>query len=171
MTAAGLLLLVLLALSLLLRGGSRLLVGRSARPQDVVHADVGQNERLLVSHRHQLVGQPDYILEERGELIPMERKSRTLTAFGPYDGERLQLAAYCLLLEEHTGRPVHRGRLEYRNRTVDVPFDAALRAALLETLHELKQLRRAREVRRNHSQPARCRGCGFRQRCADSLSS
>jgi len=28
---------------------------------------------------------------------------------------------------------VRSGRLEYRNRTVDVPFDGALRAALLET--------------------------------------
>jgi CRISPR-associated exonuclease Cas4 len=127
-----------------------------------VHIDTGPNDRILTSHRYKLTGQPDYIFEEHGERFPMERKSRELDARGPYDGERLQLAAYCLLLEEHTGRPVRRGRLEYRNRALDIPFDSALRA--------IPPLRGAHTVRRNHSSAARCRGCGFRRRCSDSLA-
>jgi len=162
--------LLLVALALFLHARARTLVGRSARPQEVVHIDTGRNDQTLTSHRYHLTGRPDYILEERGERFPMERKSRALTSAGPYDGERLQLAAYCLLLEEHSGRPVRRGRLEYRNRTLDIPFDAALRAALLETLEHVQQHRRAPDVRRSHANPARCRACGFRPRCSDSLS-
>jgi CRISPR-associated exonuclease Cas4 len=164
--------LILLALALLLRWLARQFVGPSTRPQDVVHVDTGENDRVLTSHRYRLTGQPDYILEERGERFPMERKSRDLDARGPYDGERLQLAAYCLLLEEETGTPVRRGRLQYRNRTLDIPFDAALRAALLATLHDLQRQRGAQDVRRNHASAARCRGCGcgFRHRCSDSLA-
>lgn len=97
-------------------------------------------------------------------------RSRPLDARGPYEGERLQLAAYCLLLEEQTGQPVRRGRLEYRNRAIDIPFDAALRAALLESLRQLQQHQQARDVRRSHSHAARCRSCGFRTRCSDALS-
>jgi hypothetical protein len=61
--------------------------------------------------------------------------------------------------------------LEYRNRAIDIPFDSALRAALLETLRDIQPLRGAHTVRRNHSSIARCRGCGFRDRCSDSLAS
>jgi CRISPR-associated exonuclease Cas4 len=164
------LLITVLLLALLLRWLARQLVGPSTRPQDVVHVDTGPNDRILTSHRYKLTGQPDYILEEHGERFPMERKSRDLDARGPYDGERLQLAAYCLLLEEQTGIPVRCGRLEYRNRTLDIPFDSALRTALLETLRELQPLRGAHSVRRNHSSAARCRGCGCRRECSDSLA-
>ena len=163
-------LITVLILALFLRWLARQFVGPSARPQDVVHADTGENDRILTSHRYKLTGQPDYILEEDGERFPMERKSRDLDARGPYDGERLQLAAYCRLLEEHTGQPVRRGRLQYRNRTLDIPFDRALRAALLETLRDIQPLRDAHNVSRNHRSVGRCRGCGFRQRCTDSLA-
>jgi CRISPR-associated exonuclease Cas4 len=162
--------LVLLALAVGLRGLARQFVGRSAQPQDVVHVDAGENDRILTSHRYYLTGRPDYLLEEDGERFPMERKSRELDGRGPHDGERLQLAAYCLLLEEQIGRPVRHGRLEYRNRAIDVPFDRALRAALLETLRDLQALREASDVRRDHTSAGRCRGCGFRRRCSDSLA-
>jgi CRISPR/Cas system-associated exonuclease Cas4 (RecB family) len=70
----------------------------------------------------------------------------------------------------HRATAVRRGRLEYRNRTLDIPFDSALRAALLETLRDLHPLRGAHTVRRNHSSAASCRGCGFRHQCSDSLA-
>jgi CRISPR-associated exonuclease Cas4 len=170
MSGGILVVLILLALALYWRAQARRLVGRSARPEQVVHVDTGRNDRTLTSHRYGLTGRPDFLLEENGECFPMERKSRHLTDRGPYDGERLQLAAYCLLLEEDTAQPVRRGRLEYVNRTVDIPFDTALRAALLETLDALKQHQHARDVRRSHAHPARCCACGFRARCAESLS-
>ena len=68
--------------------------------------------------------------EHDGELIPAERKSRKVSAAGTYEGEILQLAAYCLLVEEHYGRPVLTGRLLYQNRSVDVPFDEHFRTKL-----------------------------------------
>jgi CRISPR-associated exonuclease Cas4 len=103
-------LVTLLVVALFLRWLARQFVNRSARPQDVVLVDTGPNNRVLTSHRYKLTGRPDYILEEHGERFPMERKSRDLDARGPYDGERPQLTANCLLLEEQTGTPVHRGR-------------------------------------------------------------
>jgi len=88
-------LITVLVVALFLRWLARQLVGRSARPQDVVHVDTGPNDRVLTSHRYKLTGQPDYILEEHGERFPMEHKSRDLDARGPYDGERLPLAGRC----------------------------------------------------------------------------
>ena len=97
---------------------------------DVLYSDGDTTADVLVSNAHRLVGKPDYILERDSELIPVERKSRKLSTAGAYEGEILQLAAYCLLVEEHYGRPVLTGRLLYQNRSVDVPFDEHLRTKL-----------------------------------------
>jgi CRISPR-associated exonuclease Cas4 len=136
----------------------------------ILYTDTEANREILTSDRYNLSGKADYILEEHGELIPVERKSRAVNSRGAYDSERLQLAAYCLLVEERFRQPVRRGRLQYQNGSLDIPFDAALRAALLSTLREIQQRRTIHDVRRSHHSPARCRGCGFRERCTDSLA-
>jgi len=123
----------------------------------------------LVSDRHALTGRPDYILKDGEELVPIERKSREVTSTGAHEGELLQLAAYCLLVEEHFGKPVHREQLQYANRTLEFPFDQALRAKLFSAMQELREASRLSNVPRSHNNPGRCRRCGFRRTCKDSL--
>src|ERR1039457_6600391 len=79
---------------------------------------VNSADEVLVSHRHGLTGKPDYISREGEELIPVEQKSRVISSAGPYEGEILQLAAYCLLVEGRFGKPVRRGQLLYQNRSM-----------------------------------------------------
>jgi CRISPR-associated exonuclease Cas4 len=138
---------------------------------EVVYWDGGAAAEVLVSHQHGLTGKPDYIRREGEELIPVEQKSRFISAAGAYEGEILQLAAYCLLVEERFGKPVRRGQLLYQNRSVEIPFDDELRVRLLDALAELKSADVMSDVPRSHNSPARCRGCGFRQACRDSLAS
>jgi CRISPR-associated exonuclease Cas4 len=138
---------------------------------EILYSDAGRSTvDLLVSDRYQLIGRPDYVLEEGGERIPVERKDRMLNHSGPHESERLQLAAYCLLLEERDSRPVHRGRLQYQNTSVDIPFDEALRRKLLATLAAIQASADLADVRRRHSSPARCRGCAFAVQCTESLA-
>lgn len=155
------------------------LVGASGRwrgsvfglSDEVLYSDAGQSTvDLLVSDRYQLIGRPDYVLEEGAERIPVERKDRLLTHSGPHESERLQLAAYCLLIEERDGAPVNRGRLQYLNTSLDVPFDAALRLKLLATLAAIQKSADLADVRRSHPSPARCLGCAFRMQCTESLA-
>jgi CRISPR-associated exonuclease Cas4 len=124
----------------------------------------------LVSHQHSLTGKPDYIRREGEEWIPVEQKSRVVSAAGPYEGELPQIAANCLLVEERFGKPVRRGQLLYQNRSVEIPFDDELRVRLLDALAELKSADVMSDVPRSHNSPARCRGCGFRQPCRDSMA-
>jgi CRISPR-associated exonuclease Cas4 len=168
MTAFILVSIVLLLSAWLLRRQARAQIGQSLSGR-ILYTDTEANGEILTSDRFNLRGKPDYILEEHGELIPVERKSRPVHSCGAYDSERLQLAAYCLLVEERYGKPVRRGRLQYPNGSLDIAFDAALRAALLSTLNEIQQRRTIQDVRRSHHSPARCRGCGFRERCTDAL--
>jgi CRISPR-associated exonuclease Cas4 len=159
------------ALGVLLRASAKSQGGAFDLSEEILFTDSGRSTAdLLVSDRYQLIGRPDYVLEERGERIPVERKDRMLTHSGPHESERLQLAAYCLLLEEREGRPVNRGQLQYQNTTVDVTFDEALRRKLIATLAAMQVSADLAEVRRSHSSPARCLGCALRMRCTESLA-
>lgn len=161
----------ILVLAFLLRRHAAKRLAALGLAGEVIYSDDGAVDEVLVSHRHGLTGKPDYISREGEELIPVERKSRSVSATGAYEGELLQLAAYCLLVEERFGKPVRRGKILYQNRSLEILFDDQLRTRLLDSVAELKSAEEMSDVARSHSSPARCRGCGFRQICRDSLAS
>ncbi len=125
-------------------------------------------DQPLMSYRYGLVGKPDYLLETRAGLIPVELKP-SRRAKTPYAGDLMQLAAYCLLVEDATQQAPPYGLLRYATHTFRMPYTAAVRADLLALLDELRQDRDADEVARSHQQAARCRGCGFYTQCEDRL--
>ena len=161
----------ILVLAFFLRRHARKRLAAQGLAGEVIYSDYGAVDEVLVSHRHGLTGKPDYIRKEGEELIPVERKSRTISAASAHEGEILQLAAYCLLVEERFGKRVQRGQLLYQNRSVEIPFDDQLRGRLHDAVAELKSAEVMSDVARSHNSPARCRGCGFRQACRDSLAS
>lgn len=137
----------------------------------VVIADTSswrQIDRPLMSRRYNLVGKPDYVIATRAGEIPIEvkpgRKART-----PYASDLMQLAAYCLLVEETTGRAPPYGLLRYAGDTFKLRYTAAVRAELLALLADLQADREADDVARSHREAARCRGCGFVDICDQAL--
>jgi len=155
---------------LLLSGATRrktgLPVGR------VTYADTGawnRCERPLFSNRHGLTGRPDYLVRAREGVVPVEVKSGAAPK-QPYPGHVLQLAAYCLLVEEQGGRTPPHGILKYNDRAFEVDYTPALRAELLDTLDAIRRDLHARDVERSHNEPGRCRGCGYRDRCDQHLA-
>jgi len=137
-----------------------------ALPGEVVYRDEPGAE-TLVSHRYQIVGRPDYVTRGKRGLVPVEVKSRACGAHGPYPGERAQLLAYCLLAEEALGERVAAGDLRYRDRTVSVPFRDRERREITALLQAMEG---DRDAHRSHDQAARCRRCGFRDRCDEALT-
>jgi CRISPR-associated exonuclease Cas4 len=87
----------------------------------------------------------------------------------PYDSHRLQLAAYCLLVEEAMGERPPYGLIRYRDRTFRVDYTGALREELLRVLEAMRRDLACGEAHRSHSIPARCRACGFRSICEEAL--
>ena len=161
----------ILVLAFLLRRHAQRRLATLDLAGEVVYWDDGAAAEVLVSHQHGLTGKPDYIRREGEELIPVEQKSRFISAAEAYEGEILQLAAYCLLVEERFGKPVRRGQLLYQNRSLKILYDDQLRARLFDAVAELRSAEAMDDVPRSHNSPARCRGCGFRQACRDSLAS
>lgn len=151
---------LLLLLWLFLRNRAAIL------PGEVVYQDT-HGQPTLVSRQYHLTGRPDYVTHDGRGLIPIEVKSRACGRRGPYPGERAQLLAYCLLVEEQFGGTVHAGVLQYRNRNVTVPFGDKERHEIIALLKEVDAVR---DPRRSHGQAARCRACGFSGDCAEALA-
>lgn len=137
----------------------------------VVYSDTGKEEAVLeplISHRHGLVGKPDYLVELSGAgrriVVPLEVKSRRQPP-APDPGHILQLATYCLLIEEvYEHRPPY-GYLRYADTTVKVDYTDDLRRAVLESAAAIRKARSAANVARSHQDPERCRRCGYIESC------
>jgi CRISPR-associated exonuclease Cas4 len=82
----------------------------------------------------------------------------------------MQLAAYCLLVEESTGQAPPYGLLRYADHTFRLAYTPAVRAELLALLDEMRDLLDAPDCARSHDEPRRCAGCGFAPVCDEALS-
>lgn len=122
----------------------------------------------LVDHRWRIAGRPDYLLEQNGVYIPVEVKP-TRRARQPYDSDRLQLAAYCRLVEARYGKRPPYGILRYANDSFEIPYTPELEQLLLHTLELMAEAERQGIAHRSHEQPARCRSCSQRTGCDEAL--
>jgi CRISPR-associated exonuclease Cas4 len=165
--------LALIALALALLAAGALLRRRTGLPWGrVVADDVGAGRELarpLYARRYGLTGKPDYLIERRGVSIPVEVKPGRRSP-RPYDSDLMQLAAYCLLVEESTGVAPPYGLLRYADATFRLPYTDAVRERLIDTLEEMRDLLEADDAARSHDEARRCAGCGFRDLCEDSLA-
>lgn len=138
----------------------------------VTYVDTGawqRCERPLFSNHHRLTGRPDYLVRSREGLIPVEVKSGSAPQ-QPYPAHVLQLAAYCLLVEEQEGRSPPYGILKYRDQAFEIDYTPALRAELLDVLDDMRRDLGARSVDRSHDEAGRCQGCGYRDQCDQRLA-
>lgn len=140
-------------------------------PGAVIYSDTGKEEAVLeplVSQRHGLVGKPDYLVEVSGGgkrlVVPLEVKSRKRPP-APDPGHLLQLATYCLLVEDIYGqRPPH-GYLRYADTTLKIDYTDELRAAVLTSAVAIRKARSAQDVPRSHQDARRCQSCGYLDSC------
>jgi CRISPR-associated exonuclease Cas4 len=118
---------------------------------------------LLRSDRYRITGRPDELRRTAdGRLIPIEFKSRASPRYGAPRSHRIQVAAYCLLVEETTGAAPPYGVLRYGDGgEVRVPWDRAARAELL----ALRSAMARRYDGRATPSVARCARCPWREVC------
>jgi CRISPR-associated exonuclease Cas4 len=79
------------------------------------------------------------------------------------------LAAYCLLVEKTYGKRPPYGIIHYPGRDFAVDYTARLESALLDQLAEMRRDELRSSVPRSHEEAARCRRCGFKKVCDQSL--
>jgi CRISPR-associated exonuclease Cas4 len=138
----------------------------------VIYSDTrawGKLEQPLFSGDLGLAGKPDYLVRHGETIIPVEVKSGR-TPEAPYDSHIFQVAAYCLLVEKTYGKRPPYGIIHYPKRDFAVDYTPQLESAALDYLAEIKRDQMRSNVPRSHEDAARCRACGFRKVCDQSLA-
>ncbi len=131
-------------------------------------ADWRAPEKPLYDPTLELVGRPDYLVEQGGMIIPIEVKARP-APLAPYDSHIYQLMAYCLLVERIYGRRPAYGILHYTDMDFAIEYTPEREKALLELLSEMQRDRLRATISRSHEDPSRCLRCGFRSICQEKL--
>lgn len=124
---------------------------------------VGHPAPVLRAPRWKLAGRPDMVREAAdGTLFPVELKSGPAPRRGPPRSHRVQVEAYCLLLEEATGRSPPFGVLRYGDgEEFRVPWGARERAELWALRRELDRPYDGRAT----PSAGRCGRCRWRGAC------
>jgi len=127
-----------------------------------------QRSDPLYAPRLRLAGKPDYVVRVGPSLVPVEVKPGR-RASQPYESDVLQLMAYCLLVEETSGRRPDYGLLCYKTHTFRLAYDGRLRGLVLDTVDQMRRDLLRHDVHPNHADPSRCRFCGYAQDCGQRL--
>jgi CRISPR-associated exonuclease Cas4 len=137
----------------------------------VLYSDTGQRRELtelLYADDLSLVGKPDYLVESKEGLVPVEVKSGR-TPSKPFDSHIYQLVAYCLLVQRNYRRRPPYGIIRYPQRSFAIEFTRDLEAQVLELLADMRSSLGLGEMHRSHDQVGRCKACGFGQLCDQRL--
>ena len=140
-------------------------------PGTVVYTDAGRRHpgRPLVSHRYRLAGRPDYLVNTGHGVVPVELKSARCPLSGPRDGDVAQVLAYCVLVEDVLAVRVPHAIIQYSDARHTVTYGPAEREAILALLADMRESRRHSDLHRSHSNRSRCKACGYKATCGETL--
>jgi len=151
-------------------------IARAAREKfgatrgEVAYVDHPQTRpELFVSERYGLRGRPDYVIAEGDHLIPVEVKTGR-TPRGPLFSHILQVGAYCLLVEEKTGKPPPHGIIKYEGASHEIEYNDDMRRLVVGKLDAMRAALAKGEAHRNHQRPGKCIHCSRREGCPERLA-
>ena len=136
---------------------------------EITYVDNPKKEpEMLKSEKYNLRGRPDFILEREGKGVPVEVKTGRVPK-GPFFSHIIQIAAYCLLIEEETGSPPPYGIVRYGDTEFEVDYDEDLKELLISKLEDMREILKTKDVHRNHNRKGKCKNCSRRDLCPESL--
>jgi CRISPR-associated exonuclease Cas4 len=137
----------------------------------VISSDVSLTTRgkRMRSEKYGLSGTPDYIVDTPRGPVPVEVKP-TRTDSEPHESHILQVLAYCVLLEETTGKRPPYGLLKYSAETFRIDYNRETRGNLLAVVEAMRADAANKEVHRSHDVPGKCWACVYRTVCEESLA-
>jgi len=136
---------------------------------DISYIDTEERKpKLFLSDKYGLSGRPDYVLLVGDEHIPVELKTGRVPR-GPLFSHILQVAAYCVLLEEEFGKPPPHGIIRYGSVENEIEYDESLKHLILSKMDEMRGLLKTGDAHRNHNKPGKCKFCSRRSICPERL--
>jgi CRISPR-associated exonuclease Cas4 len=133
---------------------------------ELVYEDADGQGEPLSSSAFPLIGKPDYVVQAPdGRPIPVELKLMVQNASAPYSNHMVQVAAYCLILEDYFEQPPTHGILRYADREVVVEYTPALRKKVIRLLNEMERCSEKQPPPLTKQRAAKCRPCAFQPVC------
>ena len=138
---------------------------------DIAYIDSKKKKpKLFVSERHGLSGRPDFVLLVENEHIPVELKTGRVPR-GPLFSHIMQVATYCILMEDEFGDPPSHGLIRYGQVEYEVDYEEGLKDLVLSKAVEMRQfMKSGGGVHRNHNKAGKCRHCSRRAVCPEKLA-
>jgi len=124
-----------------------------------------ERERTVISQRLGLVGSMDKLIRTEDEHIPCIIKTGRCPAYSVWKRDRMQLAAYAMLLEDAYNTTVQRGFVEYI-RAPEVRTSVIKkgdRALALQTAKRVKRVKNGLFPEKGEHAP--CEQCAFAAQC------
>lgn len=134
---------------------------------DLVYEDVDGGGEPLSSSEAPLLGKPDYIVRgSDGGLVPVLRKLNVQHARSPQSNHVIQIAAYCLILEDYSELPPTHGILCYADRQFTIEYTPAIRKKVLRLLADMERYTEQQPPQLLRQSAVKCRACIFKPVCA-----
>lgn len=134
---------------------------------ELIYEDADGEGDLLSSSTYPLVGKPDYVVRlPDGRPVPIELKLSTRDATAPYPNHQVQIAAYCLILEDYFPQtpPTH-GILRYADCEFTIEYTPALRRKVVRLLNQMSLCSEQEPPPLANQRAAKCRVCVFQPVC------
>lgn len=124
------------------------------------------SELKIISSSMDLVGVVDRLEVFESYLIPYELKTGKSPRDGVWPGHRVQITAYCMLLEERYGSRISSGVIHYLdgNEKRKVVMNPFMKMEVLDLIKEVKLLLSAQALP-EFATENKCRVCGLREDC------
>lgn len=133
---------------------------------ELVYEDADSQGEILSSSDYPLVGKPDYVVQlPDGRPVPIELKLSVHNAAVPYSNHVVQIAAYCLILEDYFEQPPTHGILRYADREFTVEYTPTLRKKVLRLLSEMESCTQQKPPPLTRQRASKCRACTFQPIC------
>ncbi|UCE91214.1 MAG: CRISPR-associated protein Cas4 [Methanobacteriota archaeon] len=126
------------------------------------------DSKVFKSKRYGISGRPDYVIRVGEHLIPVEVK-KGRTPQGPLFSHIVQVAAYCLLIEESSGQAPPYGIVKYPEQEHELEYNADMKKVLLQKIAEVRATLATGDAHRNHKRPGKCKSCSRRSGCPERL--
>ena len=138
---------------------------------DITYVDSQKKKpKLFISKKYGLSGRPDFVLLVGNEHIPVELKTGRVPR-GPLFSHIMQVATYCILIEEEFEIPPSHGIIRYGQVENEVEYDQGLKDLVLKKADEMREfLKAGGGVHRNHNKSGKCRHCSRRAVCPEKLT-
>ena len=132
----------------------------------LVYEDADGQGEPLSSSEYPLVGKPDYVVQlPDGRPVPVELKLNVQNATAPYSNHQIQIAAYCLILEDYFEQAPTHGILRYADREFTIEYTSAMRRKVIRLLEQMALCSEQEPPQLARQRAAKCRVCTFQPIC------